>query len=56
MGIIYLLVGCTICLALVFLMLFFWTQKSGQNDDLYTPSVRMLFDNEIEHNTDTTNK
>lgn len=47
MGIIYFLAGCTICLALFFLGLFFWTQRNGQNEDLYTPSVRMLFDDEL---------
>ena len=33
-------------LALVFLGAFFWAQKSGQNDDLYTPSMRILLDDE----------
>lgn len=46
MNIIYMLLGLSIILALVFLAAFFWANKSGQNDDLYTPSVRMLFDDE----------
>lgn len=46
MSIIYFLIGCSMCLALVFLGAFFWAQRTGQNDDLYTPSVRMLFDDE----------
>jgi cbb3-type cytochrome oxidase maturation protein len=29
-----------------FLMAFFWAQKSGQNDDLYTPAMRILLDEE----------
>jgi cbb3-type cytochrome oxidase maturation protein len=35
-------------LALIFLGAFFWAQKNGQNDDLYTPSVRILLDDEPE--------
>jgi len=46
MNIIYLLLGFSIILALLFLLAFFWASKTGQNDDLYTPSIRMLFDDE----------
>lgn len=46
MNMIYMLLGFSIVLALIFLMAFLWASKSGQNDDLYTPSVRMLFDDE----------
>ena len=46
MSIIYFLIGCSVLLALVFLAAFFWAQRSGQNDDLYTPSVRILFDDD----------
>lgn len=46
MNIIYLLLGLSIVIAILFLTAFFWANKSGQNDDLYTPSVRMLFDDE----------
>ncbi len=46
MSIIYLLIGCSMLLALIFLGAFFWAQRSGQNDDLYTPSVRILLDND----------
>ena len=48
MSIIYFLIGCSVLLALLFLLAFFWAQRSGQNDDLYTPSVRILFDDEPE--------
>ena len=44
---IYMLIGISILLALVFLAAFFWASKTGQNDDTYTPSVRMLFDDEL---------
>jgi len=46
MSIIYLLIGCSIFLSLCFLGAFFWAQSSGQNEDLYTPSVRILLDEE----------
>lgn len=44
MGIIILLIGISLTIAVVFLLIFFWNMKSGQYDDTYTPSVRMLFD------------
>ncbi len=44
MSIIYFLIGCSVLLALVFLGAFFWAQKNGQHDDMYTPSVRILLD------------
>jgi cbb3-type cytochrome oxidase maturation protein len=31
-------------MALIFLGAFIWSVRSGQFDDDYTPSVRMLFD------------
>lgn len=34
--------------ALFFLISFFWATKTGQFDDDYTPSVRILFDDEPE--------
>ncbi|MFD2866484.1 cbb3-type cytochrome oxidase assembly protein CcoS [Mucilaginibacter antarcticus] len=46
MSIIYFLFGCSVLLALVFLGAFFWAQSDGQNDDLYTPSIRILLDDE----------
>jgi cbb3-type cytochrome oxidase maturation protein len=44
MGIIVLLIGISITIAVTFLVIFLWNIKSGQYDDTYTPSVRMLFD------------
>lgn len=46
MGIIVLLISISITIALVFLGIFIWILKTGQYDDTYTPSVRMLFDHE----------
>ena len=47
MGIIYGLLAISIILALVFLIAFILSVKKGQYDDSYTPSVRMLFDDEL---------
>ena len=46
MGIIYLLIGVSVVIAIVFLSFFLWASKTGQFDDDYTPSVRILFDDE----------
>jgi cbb3-type cytochrome oxidase maturation protein len=40
----YILIGCSLLLAVGFLSAFIWSVKSGQLDDDYTPSVRILFD------------
>ena len=47
MNMIYMLIGVSILLALIFLAAFFWASKSGQHDDTYTPGLRILFDDEI---------
>lgn len=44
MGIIIILILVSLSIAILFLTIFFWNMKSGQYDDTYTPSVRMLFD------------
>lgn len=44
MKIIILLIGISVTVAVFFLLIFYWSMKSGQFDDTYTPSVRMLFD------------
>ena len=44
MGIIVLLISVSLTIAVVFLLVFCWSMKSGQYDDTYTPSIRMLFD------------
>jgi cbb3-type cytochrome oxidase maturation protein len=38
------LIGVSILVATGFLIAFLWSTKSGQYDDDYTPSVRMLFE------------
>jgi len=44
MTIIILLILISLTMALIFLGIFYWSMKSGQYDDTYTPSVRMLFE------------
>jgi cbb3-type cytochrome oxidase maturation protein len=46
MEIIYILITVSLVIALIFLSAFFWSVRNGQFDDDYTPSVRMLFDDE----------
>lgn len=46
MNILYLLVGVSLLAALFFLVLFIWAVKSGQYEDTYSPSVRILFDDD----------
>lgn len=46
MDIIFMLIGCSVIIALFFLGAFFWASKNGQHEDTYTPSIRILFDDE----------
>ena len=51
------LIIVSLIMAIIFLILFINLVKIGQYDDVYTPSVRMLFDDEIvENKTKNTNK
>ena len=34
-------------MALIFLAAFYWAYKNGQNDDVHTPAIRVLFDDEV---------
>ncbi|OUS10760.1 cytochrome oxidase maturation protein, cbb3-type [Nonlabens dokdonensis] len=47
MNIIYMLLAISVVVALLFLAAFIFSVKLGQYDDTYTPSVRMLFDDEL---------
>ncbi len=47
MSAIYILIGASLIVALGFLFAFIRSVKSGQFEDDYTPSVRMLFDDEL---------
>ncbi|MVZ67553.1 cbb3-type cytochrome oxidase assembly protein CcoS [Sphingobacterium sp. DK4209] len=57
MDIIFMLIGCSVIIALFFLGAFFWAAKNGQHEDTYTPSVRILFDDELtDKDTEMTEK
>jgi cbb3-type cytochrome oxidase maturation protein len=47
MSIIYVLLTISVIVALVFFAAFVFSVKAGQYDDTYTPSVRMLFEDEL---------
>ncbi|NKI25302.1 cbb3-type cytochrome oxidase assembly protein CcoS [Arenibacter sp. 6A1] len=47
MSAIYLLLTLSIIVAIVFFAAFLLSVKNGQYDDSYTPSVRMLFEDEL---------
>lgn len=44
MSVIFLLILISLFVAIFFVVIFIWAVKSGQYDDDYTPSVRILFD------------
>ncbi len=46
MEVIFILIAVSLLLAGTFLFLFFKAMKGGQFDDDYTPSVRILFENQ----------
>ena len=47
MGVIVLLIIVSVVVAGGFLIAFLWSVKTGQMEDDYTPSVRILFDTEV---------
>jgi cbb3-type cytochrome oxidase maturation protein len=47
MSIIYMLLAVSVIVALVFFVAFIVSVRAGQYDDTYTPSVRMLFEDEL---------
>ena len=50
MSVILILIIISLLIAIGFLVAFLWAVKSGQYEDKYTPSVRMLFDEEEKNN------
>ena len=49
MGVIVLLIIVSVFVAGGFLLAFLWSVKTGQMDDDYTPSVRILFDENFDN-------
>lgn len=44
MGVIAILVICSITVAGGFLVAFLWAARNGQYDDVHTPAIRVLFE------------
>lgn len=44
MQIVLVLIAASLIVALIFLGAYLWAVKSGQYDDKFTPSIRILFD------------
>lgn len=53
MSVMFILISASLVLALGFLAAFIWSVRSGQYEDDYTPSVRMLFDDKQQEITST---
>ncbi|TKD59148.1 cbb3-type cytochrome oxidase assembly protein CcoS [Flavobacterium sp. ASW18X] len=47
MSVIYILLFISITMAVIFFLVFILSVKNGQFDDAYTPSIRMLFEDEL---------
>ena len=55
MSVILILLMASISVAALFLAAFLWSVRSGQYDDEISPPLRMLHDNPIKQNIDTSN-
>ncbi len=47
MGVIYVLLTISIIVAIIFFIAFILSVRNGQYDDIYTPSIRILFEDEL---------
>ena len=56
MGMIYIMLIVSLVLAIFFLVIFLWAAKTGQYEDDYSPSVRVLYEDEtVSHNQNKNN-
>ena len=55
MQVMFVLIGASLLVAIIFVVAFIWSVRRGQYDDLHTPSVRMLFDDQSEQKNIETN-
>jgi cbb3-type cytochrome oxidase maturation protein len=56
MSVIYMLLAISVLVAIIFFVAFIISVRKGQYDDSYTPSVRMLFEDElVEQDSDVPN-
>ena len=58
MSAVFILIGASLLVASGFLIAFLWAVKSGQYEDKYTPSIRMLFEekNKLSNSDSNQNK
>ena len=56
MSVIFLLIIVSLTVAAIFLGAFLWAIKSGQYEDSYGPSVRILYDDDIDKSQVSKNK
>ncbi len=56
MSVIYGLLAISVVVAVIFLVVFILSVRSGQYDDSYTPSIRMLFEDELVSETPNSTK
>ncbi len=49
MNTIFFMIGVSLFMALGFLAAFLWAMKNGQNDDLHTPAMRILFEEKMKN-------
>ncbi len=56
MNIVFFMIIVSVFIAIIFFILFLKSVKSGQYDDMYTPSVRMLFEDEFVEKKEHTTK
>ncbi|MEM7380480.1 MAG: cbb3-type cytochrome oxidase assembly protein CcoS [Bacteroidota bacterium] len=47
MSVIYVLLAMSLVVALLFFIAFVLSVRNGQYDDAYTPSIRMLFEDDL---------
>jgi hypothetical protein len=52
MKIMFLLILFSLTIAAGFLLVYLWAARNGQFDDEYTPSIRMLLEDELKPNND----
>lgn len=50
MSALFVLIAISLIVAVVFLLAFIWSFKEGQYDDDYTPSIRMLLEDQPNEN------
>jgi cbb3-type cytochrome oxidase maturation protein len=53
MNILFMTIIISLLIAIIFFIFFIRSVKTGQFDDVYSPSVRMLFDDELVKDKET---